>query len=84
MREEDKGVFESLTIQSSSMQSPLCLYMCVYLITCSEKEYKVAIKDAARIDMYSLKMFLAGRNRDLPQNTIQALDIALREFPTSE
>ncbi|PWZ58541.1 Protein argonaute 12 [Zea mays] len=49
-----------------------------------EKEYKVAIKDAARIDMYSLKMFLAGRNRDLPQNTIQALDIALREFPTSE
>ncbi|KAG0548150.1 hypothetical protein BDA96_01G141900 [Sorghum bicolor] len=48
-----------------------------------EREYRVAIKDAAKIDMYSLKMFLAGRNRDLPQNTIQALDIALREFPTS-
>jgi len=43
----------------------------------------VAIKDAAKIEMYSLKMFLAGRNRDLPQNTIQALDIALREFPTA-
>ena len=53
------------------------------MMTCSEKEYRVAIKDAAKIEMYSLKMFLAGRNRDLPQNTIQALDIALREFPTA-
>ena len=53
------------------------------MMTCSEKEYRVAIKDAAKIDMYSLNMFLAGRNRDLPQNTIQALDIALREFPTA-
>lgn len=57
--------------------------MLINRLTCSEREYRVAIKDAAKIDMYSLKMFLAGRNRDLPQNTIQALDIALREFPTS-
>ncbi|TVU45670.1 hypothetical protein EJB05_05163, partial [Eragrostis curvula] len=48
-----------------------------------EKEYKVAIKDAAKLDMYSLKQFLAGRNRELPQDTIQALDIALRECPTT-
>ncbi|KAL6894479.1 hypothetical protein ACP4OV_008577 [Aristida adscensionis] len=48
-----------------------------------EKEYKVAIKDAAKIDMYSLKQFLAGRHRELPQDTIQALDIALRECPTA-
>ncbi|KAJ1294153.1 hypothetical protein BS78_01G124100 [Paspalum vaginatum] len=48
-----------------------------------EKEYRVVIKDAAQIDMYSLKMFLAGRSRDLPQDTIQALDIALRETPTA-
>ncbi|GJM96200.1 hypothetical protein PR202_ga13016 [Eleusine coracana subsp. coracana] len=48
-----------------------------------EKEYKVTIKDAAKLDMYSLKQFLAGRQRELPQDTIQALDIALRECPTS-
>ncbi|CAL4918406.1 unnamed protein product [Urochloa decumbens] len=48
-----------------------------------EKEYKVAIKDAAKIDMYSLQQFLAGRQREMPQEIIQALDIALRECPTS-
>ncbi|RLN15945.1 uncharacterized protein C2845_PM02G02500 [Panicum miliaceum] len=44
----------------------------------SEKEYKVTIKDAAKIDLYSLNQFLAGRQRELPQDAIQALDIALR------
>uniref|UniRef100_J3LRM0 Uncharacterized protein n=1 Tax=Oryza brachyantha TaxID=4533 RepID=J3LRM0_ORYBR len=48
-----------------------------------EKEFKVTIKDAAKLDMYSLKQFLAGRQRELPQDTIQALDIALRECPTA-
>ncbi|WVZ60115.1 LOW QUALITY PROTEIN: hypothetical protein U9M48_010176 [Paspalum notatum var. saurae] len=48
-----------------------------------EKEYRVVIKDATQIDMYSLKMFLAGRSRELPQDTVQALDIALRETPTA-
>lgn len=48
-----------------------------------EKEYKVTIKDAAKIDVYSLKQFLAGRQRELPQDTIQALDIAMRECPSS-
>ncbi|KAJ1294154.1 hypothetical protein BS78_01G124200 [Paspalum vaginatum] len=48
-----------------------------------EKEYKVTIKDAAKIDLYSLKQFLAGRQRELPQDTIQALDIALRECPSA-
>ncbi|XP_062213663.1 protein argonaute 12-like [Phragmites australis] len=46
-------------------------------------EYKVTIKDAAKIDLYSLKEFLAGRQRELPQDTIQALDIALRECPSA-
>ncbi|KAL5209891.1 hypothetical protein ABZP36_005514 [Zizania latifolia] len=32
--------------------------------------------------MYSLKQFMAGRQRELPQDTIQALDIALREGPS--
>uniref|UniRef100_A0A0E0KHH6 Piwi domain-containing protein n=1 Tax=Oryza punctata TaxID=4537 RepID=A0A0E0KHH6_ORYPU len=48
-----------------------------------EKEFKVIIKDAAKLDMYSLKQFLAGTQRELPQDTIQALDIALRECPSS-
>uniref|UniRef100_A0A0D3FMH5 Argonaute linker 1 domain-containing protein n=1 Tax=Oryza barthii TaxID=65489 RepID=A0A0D3FMH5_9ORYZ len=50
-----------------------------------EKEFKVTIKcaGAANLYMHSLKQFLAGRQRELPQDTIQALDIALRECPSS-
>ncbi|PUZ37585.1 hypothetical protein GQ55_9G130900 [Panicum hallii var. hallii] len=48
-----------------------------------EKEYKVVIKDASKIDMYSLQQFLAGRQREMQQEIIQALDIALRECPSS-
>ncbi|CAN6298259.1 unnamed protein product [Urochloa humidicola] len=48
-----------------------------------EKEYKVVIKDAKKMDMYNLQQFLAGREREMPQKIIQALDIALREGPTS-
>lgn len=43
----------------------------------------MVIKDAAKIDMYSLHQFLAGRQREMPQEIIQALDIALRECPAS-
>uniref|UniRef100_A0A8I6YA31 Uncharacterized protein n=1 Tax=Hordeum vulgare subsp. vulgare TaxID=112509 RepID=A0A8I6YA31_HORVV len=49
-----------------------------------EEEYKVTVKLASNLDMYSLRQFLAGRNRELPQDTIQALDIALRECPTTK
>uniref|UniRef100_A0A0E0D4L9 Piwi domain-containing protein n=1 Tax=Oryza meridionalis TaxID=40149 RepID=A0A0E0D4L9_9ORYZ len=49
-----------------------------------EEEYKVTIKQASKTDLYSLQQFLAGRQRELPQDTIQALDIALRECPTSK
>ncbi|PUZ37586.1 hypothetical protein GQ55_9G131000 [Panicum hallii var. hallii] len=48
-----------------------------------EKGYKVTIKDAAKIDLYILNQFLAGRQRELPQDTIQALDIALRHCPSA-
>jgi eukaryotic translation initiation factor 2C len=61
--------------------SPVCL--CVALASCREKEYKVVIKDASKIDMYSLQQFLAGRQREMQQEIIQALDIALRECPSS-
>ncbi|VAH95688.1 unnamed protein product [Triticum turgidum subsp. durum] len=49
-----------------------------------EEEYKVTVKLASNLDMYSLWQFLAGRSRDVPQDTIQALDIALRECPTTK
>ncbi|KAE8779912.1 Protein argonaute 12 [Hordeum vulgare] len=49
-----------------------------------EEEYEVTVKLASNLDMYSLRQFLAGRNRELPQDTIQALDIALRECPTTK
>jgi eukaryotic translation initiation factor 2C len=70
-----------------------CLFfICAYLrcinpclaAACSEKEYRVTIKDAAKLDMYNLKQFLAGRQRELPQDTIQALDIAMRERPNEK
>ncbi|AQK63824.1 protein argonaute 12 isoform X4 [Zea mays] len=48
------------------------------------KEYSVTIKDAAKLDLYSLRQFLAGRQRELPQDTVQALDIAMRECPTEK
>ena len=44
----------------------------------------MTIKDAAKIDMHSLRQFLAGRQRELPQDTIQGLDIALRECPSEK
>ncbi|XP_071690397.1 protein argonaute MEL1-like [Rutidosis leptorrhynchoides] len=44
-----------------------------------EKEFQVTIKFAAKKDLHHLKQFLDGRQRDIPQETIQALDVVLRE-----
>lgn len=44
-----------------------------------EREFKVTIKFAAKKDLHHLKQFLSGRQRDCPQETIQALDVVLRE-----
>ncbi|KAM0874643.1 hypothetical protein ACQ4PT_037326 [Festuca glaucescens] len=49
-----------------------------------EEEYKVTIQHASKLDLYNLQQFLAGRHRELPQDTIQALDIALRESPAAK
>lgn len=59
-----------------------CINPC--LTACRAKEYSVTIKDAAKLDLYSLRQFLAGRQRELPQDTVQALDIAMRECPTEK
>ncbi|VAH43829.1 unnamed protein product [Triticum turgidum subsp. durum] len=47
-----------------------------------ETEYKVKVQFAARANLYHLQQFLSGRQRDSPQDTIQALDVVLRESPS--
>ncbi|KAL7609409.1 hypothetical protein Lser_V15G12203 [Lactuca serriola] len=44
-----------------------------------EKEFKIKIKFAARKDMNHLKQFLSGGHHDNPYETIQALDVVLRD-----
>uniref|UniRef100_A0ACD5UNX7 Uncharacterized protein n=1 Tax=Avena sativa TaxID=4498 RepID=A0ACD5UNX7_AVESA len=47
-----------------------------------EVEYKVTVRFAKRANLYHLQQFLGGRQRDSPQDTIQALDVVLRESPS--
>ncbi|XP_057959828.1 protein argonaute 10-like isoform X1 [Malania oleifera] len=47
-----------------------------------EREYKVAIKFVARANLHHLGQFLAGKRADAPQETLQVLDIVLRELST--
>ncbi|KAI3886395.1 hypothetical protein MKW92_039717, partial [Papaver armeniacum] len=47
-----------------------------------ERKFKIAIKLASRPDLHHLHQFLAGRQRDSPQETIQVLDVVMRETPT--
>ncbi|KAL5732174.1 argonaute 1B [Ranunculus cassubicifolius] len=49
-----------------------------------ERQFRVAIKEAARADLHHLGLFLQGRQYDPPQHAVQALDIVLRELPTSK
>ncbi|XP_010247717.1 PREDICTED: protein argonaute 5-like isoform X2 [Nelumbo nucifera] len=47
-----------------------------------EREFKVAIKLASRADLHHLQQFLNGKQMDTPQETIQVLDVVLRESPS--
>ncbi|KAL2536180.1 Protein argonaute 5 [Forsythia ovata] len=47
-----------------------------------EREFKVSIKFASTADLFHLKEFLQRRQPDAPQETIQALDVILREKPS--
>ncbi|CAN6197137.1 unnamed protein product [Urochloa humidicola] len=47
-----------------------------------EIEYKVTIRYAARANLYHLQQFLNGQQRDSPHDTIQALDVVMRESPS--
>ncbi|PWA91206.1 Argonaute/Dicer protein, PAZ [Artemisia annua] len=49
-----------------------------------QREFKVAVKFAATKDIDHLRQFLSGRQHDNPQETIQALDIVLREAASHE
>uniref|UniRef100_A0A0D9ZEI7 Piwi domain-containing protein n=1 Tax=Oryza glumipatula TaxID=40148 RepID=A0A0D9ZEI7_9ORYZ len=40
----------------------------------AEREYKITIRIAGRTDLYHLQQFLLGRQRDMPQETIQCPD----------
>ncbi|GAB2268808.1 argonaute 1B [Dionaea muscipula] len=48
-----------------------------------ERDFRVVIKLAARVDLHHLGMFLQGRQADAPQEALQVLDIVLRELPTT-
>nr|GEU78594.1 acyl-CoA N-acyltransferase [Tanacetum cinerariifolium] len=48
-----------------------------------QREFKVAVKFAATKNIDHLHQFLSGRQHDNPQETIQALDIVLREAASS-
>jgi len=49
-----------------------------------ERQFNVAIKYASKVDMNHLKEFLSGRQKDVPQETIQILDIVLRASPSEK
>ncbi|CAN1252733.1 Protein argonaute 5 [Linum perenne] len=49
-----------------------------------ERVFKVVIRFAAKPDIDHLRAFLAGRQRDVPSETIQALDVVLRHEPSLE
>ncbi|GJX62985.1 protein argonaute 1A [Tanacetum coccineum] len=44
---------------------------------------KLVIKFSSRTDLHHLEMLLDGRKADAPQESLQVLDIMLRELPTN-
>ncbi|XP_042400240.1 protein argonaute 1D-like [Zingiber officinale] len=48
------------------------------------KDFRVIIKLAGNTSIHNLKEFLAGRQIEAPQEVIQALDIVLRESPSTK
>ncbi|TVU41245.1 hypothetical protein EJB05_14748, partial [Eragrostis curvula] len=47
-----------------------------------EIEYKITLRRVGCANLYHMHEFLQGRQRDSPQDTIQALDVVLRESPS--
>ncbi|CAA7024297.1 unnamed protein product [Microthlaspi erraticum] len=49
-----------------------------------ERLFKVAIKLASRPDLFQLQQFLQRRTREAPYETIQVLDVVLRDQPSQD
>ncbi|XP_028079102.1 protein argonaute 1C-like [Camellia sinensis] len=49
-----------------------------------ELEFRMAIKFAAKADLHHLQQFLCSRQLDVPQETIQVLDVVLRSTPSDK
>ncbi|KAJ4705271.1 Argonaute family protein [Melia azedarach] len=47
-----------------------------------EREFKVCVKLASRADLNHLRQFLQGKLKEAPHETIQVLDVVLRESPS--
>ncbi|KAL6506440.1 argonaute 5 [Orobanche gracilis] len=47
-----------------------------------EREFKVSIKFASKADLHHLQQFIKGRQLDVPQETLQFLDVVLRQKPS--
>ncbi|KAK6926677.1 Argonaute, linker 1 domain [Dillenia turbinata] len=49
-----------------------------------ERQFRVSIKFASQPNLNHLLEYLHSRHVDIPQDTIQVLDVVLRDFPSSE
>ncbi|MED6155463.1 argonaute 5 [Stylosanthes scabra] len=49
-----------------------------------EREFKITIRFAAKVELGNLNQFLKGQQLESPQDTIQALDVALRALPSEK
>lgn len=47
-----------------------------------DREFKVSIKWAAQVSLVSLKDFVKGRQSIVPYDSIQALDVVMRQLPS--
>ncbi|XP_047326171.1 protein argonaute MEL1-like [Impatiens glandulifera] len=50
--------------------------------TRKDRDFRVIIKFAAKVDLYHLQQFLQRKQKDLPQESLQALDVVLRSTPS--
>lgn len=66
--------------RSQILMSYIIIYNCLCL--CRERKFTVSLKLASKPSLYHLQQFIQGRQLDLPQETLQLLDVVLREKPS--
>lgn len=67
-------MFPDLNVLHNNLYNCLCL--------CRERKFTVSLKLASKPSLYHLQQFIQGRQLDLPQETLQLLDVVLRENPS--